>query len=118
MRAGVFVTMQDLGVLYGMNRKRMGLVLKDIRLREKDGEPTRRAHAGGFVSKRGVHGREQYSVWTWDLMKTLAALKEAGFKTKDEMDQEKGECPHETNPKCRAAHELRQSRGASKPTVG
>jgi hypothetical protein len=75
----VFLSLTELGKLYGVSSHQIGKWLKQVGLRTKDNKPSPRAFKEGYVEQRGSTQPGTY-YWIWHGEKTLKVLTEAGFK--------------------------------------
>jgi hypothetical protein len=76
-----FMSLTQIGELFGVSNQQVGKWLATIGLREKGKnglKPTREAYAGGFV--KDVPSRGQGYIWAWHSEKTVKALEQAGHK--------------------------------------
>jgi len=48
-----FLSMSEIGALYGKTSHEVGRILKRLGYRDRDGHPTRKAFEGHFVAPRG-----------------------------------------------------------------
>lgn len=71
-----YMSLRQLGELFGVTSHKVGKWLKDLELRDEEGLPTKKAHEGRFC-KQAVAG-EKCTLWVWHSEKTVAALKEDG----------------------------------------
>ena len=74
-----FLSLTELGRLYGVSRNKVGLWLVDLGLRTKDKKPSRAAFDGGFVDQRPSTNPGTY-YWVWHGEKTTRLLDEAGHR--------------------------------------
>jgi hypothetical protein len=80
-----FLSLTDLGVLYGVSRNQMGKWLVELGLRTKEMKPSRAAFAGDFVDQRpSTQPRTYY--WVWHAEKTTRLLDEAGHMRADQQE--------------------------------
>ena len=77
-----YVTMQEIGRMFGSNSHQIGRILKGLGFRMKNREPSALAHQLGLVKKRPVYGRECFDVWIWHLGKIMPFLEERGLRAK------------------------------------
>lgn len=75
----VFLSLTELGKLYGVSSPQIGKRLKQVDLRTQDNKPSPRAFKEGFVAQRGSTQPGTY-FWVWHTEKTLKVLTGAGFK--------------------------------------
>lgn len=68
-----YVTMRDLGTLLGVSSHAVGRKLKEVGLRDSEGQPTEKAKTGGFI--KSVFLQETFPLIVWQLEKTLAVLR-------------------------------------------
>lgn len=68
------MTQTQLGELFGVTSHKIGLWLKDLGLRDREGKPTEEAHDGQFC-KQAPSGPTGYH-WVWNSEKTVAAFLE------------------------------------------
>lgn len=76
-----FMSLTQIGELFGVSNQQVGKWLAEIGLREKGKnglKPTREAYAGGYV--KDVPSRGQGYIWAWNAEKTAKALEEADHK--------------------------------------
>jgi hypothetical protein len=66
----------QLGELFGVTSHTVGKWLKNLGLRDEAGSPTKKAHDGRFC-KQTIAG-DKGSLWVWESVNTVAALKDAG----------------------------------------
>jgi hypothetical protein len=77
--ADEFLSLTDLGRLYGVSSHKMGRWLVDLRLRTTDKKPSDAAFAGGYVAKRDSRQPGTY-YWVWHREKTKRLLRQAGHR--------------------------------------
>jgi hypothetical protein len=75
-----FLSMTELGKLYGVSSHKMGKWLVDVGLRDKNKKPSRAAFEHGFVEQKGSTQPGTY-FWVWHAEKTKWELGKAGHKT-------------------------------------
>lgn len=74
-----YLSMKELGALYGVSSHVVGKVFKGANLRTQTGKPTQRAFQEGFVTPRwSMNGETYFYVWNKD--KGMAVLDGAGLK--------------------------------------
>lgn len=73
-----FITVSQLGALFGVSSDKAGRWLVDIGLRIKEGRPSQKAHQEGYVETAPSRG--QGYVWAWHAEKTVAALEAVGLR--------------------------------------
>jgi hypothetical protein len=78
----VFLSLTELGHLYGVSRNQVGQWLVDLGLRTKEKKPSRAAFDDGFVDQRPSTQPGTY-YWVWQGEKTTRLLDEAGFQRAD-----------------------------------
>jgi hypothetical protein len=69
----VFLSLTELGKLYGVSSHQIGKWLKQVGLRTKDNKPSPRAFKEGYVEQRGSTQPGTY-YWIWHGEKTLKVL--------------------------------------------
>lgn len=74
-----FLSLTDLGRLFGVSSHKIGKWLKQVGLRTSANKPSPRAFKEGFVDQRGSTQPGTY-IWVWHAEKTQKVLSEAGFK--------------------------------------
>lgn len=74
-----YLSMTDLGRLYGVSSHKIGRWLVELGLRNAQKKPSIKAFDGGFVTQRDSTQLGTY-FWVWHGEKTLRALDEAGKK--------------------------------------
>ena len=67
-----FITLTELGEIYGVSAREVGRWLKGLRLREEDGQPSRAAHDQRLVLERELRHGGYFYLWHKD--KTCALL--------------------------------------------
>jgi hypothetical protein len=80
-----FLSLTELGRIYGVSRNKVGQWLVDLGLRTAQRKPSRVAFDGGFVDQRCSTNPGTY-FWVWDAKKTCALLDEAGFQRADRQE--------------------------------
>jgi hypothetical protein len=78
----VFLSLTELGHIYGVSRNRMGKWLVDLGLRTKEKKPSRAAFDGDYVDQRPSKQPNTY-YWVWHGEKTSRLLDGAGFQRAD-----------------------------------
>jgi hypothetical protein len=68
-----FLSLTELGRLYGVSRNKVGQWLVDLGLRTKEKKPSRAAFDGGFVDQRNSSNPGTY-FWVWHAKKTTCLL--------------------------------------------
>ena len=81
-----FLSLTELGHLYGASRNKVGQWLVDLGLRTKEKKPSRAAFDGGFVDQRPSTQPGTY-YWVWHGEKTTCLLDGAGFPRADEQQE-------------------------------
>jgi hypothetical protein len=76
-----YVTMKEIGQIFGMTSHKVGSALKAMGLRNRDGKPSDRAHQEKLVRQKWTEDGANY-LWAWHVDKTVAFLVEAGHETK------------------------------------
>lgn len=71
-----YISLRQLGQLFGDSSHTVGKWLKTLGLRDAEGLPTRKAHDGRYCKQ--TFAGEKCTLWVWHSEKTVAALKEAG----------------------------------------
>ena len=74
-----FLSLTELGHLYGASRNKVGHWLVDLGLRTKERKPSQTAFDGGFVDLRNSTNPGTY-FWVWDAKKTCELLDGARFR--------------------------------------
>jgi hypothetical protein len=74
-----YLSLTDLGQLYGGSRVRAGQWLVDVGLRNKEKKPSQAAFQGGFVSERPSTNPGTY-YWVWHRERTMRVLDAAGHR--------------------------------------
>ena len=77
--ADEYMSLTDLGKLYGISRVKMGDVLVQIGLRTGEKKPSHKAFNEGFVDQRDSVNEGTY-FYVWHAEKTARLLDEAGYK--------------------------------------
>jgi len=73
-----FVSLTELGELYGVTSHKVGRWLKDLGLRDQSGRPSREAFSDGFVAQRESTRPGTY-FYVWNLAKTTVLLDKMGY---------------------------------------
>jgi predicted RNA binding protein YcfA (HicA-like mRNA interferase family) len=68
-----FVTMKDLGRLYGLTSHQIGKLLKKLGLRTEQGKPSHAAFKGGYCDQRWSPDNNHYT-WAWHAKMTSKIL--------------------------------------------
>jgi hypothetical protein len=74
-----YLSLTELGKLYGVSRNKVGLWLVEVGLRTADKKPSRLAFAGGFVRQEASTQPGTY-FWIWHADKTRSVLEAAGYR--------------------------------------
>jgi hypothetical protein len=74
-----FLSMTELGKLYGVSSHKMGKWLVALGLRDNNKKPSRSAFENAFVQQRDSTQPGTY-FWVWNKGKTMLALEKAGHK--------------------------------------
>jgi hypothetical protein len=74
-----FMSLTELGKLYGVSSHKMGQWLVDIGLRDKNKKPSQSAFEGGYVQRRASTQPGTY-FWVWHAAKTTQTLEKAGHQ--------------------------------------
>jgi hypothetical protein len=80
-----FLSLTELGYLYGVSGNKVGKWLLDLGLRTKEKKPSRAAFDGDFVDQRPSTQPMTY-FWVWDAEKTTRLLDGAGFQRADRQE--------------------------------
>jgi hypothetical protein len=80
-----FLSLTELGHLYGASRNKVGHWLVDLGLRTKERKPSQTAFDGGFVDQRPSTQPGTY-YWVWHGEKTTRLLDRAGFQRADRQE--------------------------------
>jgi hypothetical protein len=80
-----FLSLTELGRLYGVSRNKVGQWLVDLGLRTKEKKPSRAAFDGGFMDQRPSTQPDTY-YWVWNGEKTTRLLDEAGHMRADQQE--------------------------------
>jgi hypothetical protein len=80
-----FLTMKEIGVIFGMTSHQIGKLLKQFGLRTEAGKPSRMAFDGGYCDQRWTHDMNNYC-WAWHAEQTVALLQKNGYKAQSEVD--------------------------------
>jgi hypothetical protein len=78
-----FLSLTELGHLYGVSRNKVGQWLVDLGLRTKEKKPSARAFNESFVDQRDSTQPGTY-FWVWHAEKTCQLLDEAGHRRADQ----------------------------------
>lgn len=73
-----YLSLTELGKLYGVSRNKVGQWLVEIGLRTEEKKPSRGAFLGGYVEQRPSTQPNTY-YWAWHGQKTCELLDVAGF---------------------------------------
>lgn len=73
-----FMSMTQIGELFGVSSKQVGKWLVSIGLRTTENRPSRKSFDGGFV-KEGPSRNQGYN-WVWNSEMTVAAIESAGHR--------------------------------------
>lgn len=71
-----YMSLRQLGELYGVTSHKVGKWLKDLELRDEEGLPTKKAHDGRYCKQTSAG--EKCTLWVWEAEKTVAVLKNDG----------------------------------------
>ncbi len=74
-----YLSMKEIGAIYGVSSHVVGRLLKDAGLRTPKGRPSVRAFKEKFVTQRHSDDGETY-FWVWDVAKVTPFLERAGLK--------------------------------------
>jgi hypothetical protein len=77
--ADEFLSLTELGRLYGVSSHMMGRWLVALGLRTREKKPSRDAFQGGYVSQRASTQPGTY-FWVWHGERTMRLLHEAGYR--------------------------------------
>ena len=66
-----FISMKEFALIYDSTQKRVGLMLRELGLRNEYGYPTRKAISEGFVSERFYDSAEKRSLVIWNREKSV-----------------------------------------------
>ena len=77
-----FLSLTELGMLYGVTRNKVGQWLVDLGLRTEDKKPSAKAFSEGFVDERDSVNIGTY-FYVWYAKKTCELLDGAGFPRAD-----------------------------------
>ena len=75
-----YMSMKELGVLFGVTSHKIGRRLKELDLRNDKGRPTRKAFELGLMKQRYSQSRLDIYSWVWHQDKTVALLEQAGME--------------------------------------
>jgi hypothetical protein len=78
-----FLSLTEVGHLYGVSRNKVGQWLVDLGLRTNEKKPSRAAFDGAFVDQRPSTQPMTY-FWVWHAEKTTRVLAGAGFQRADQ----------------------------------
>jgi hypothetical protein len=73
-----FLSLTELGTLYGVSRVRMGQWLVEVGLRTGRKTPSERAFGGGYIARRPSSQPRTY-FWVWHAAQTIDLLDRAGY---------------------------------------
>lgn len=71
-----FMSLSQLGEVFGVSNQQVGKWLVQLGLRTSDNKPSAEAFQGGYVEQ--MPSRNQGYTWSWHSEKTVAALEAAG----------------------------------------
>ena len=74
-----FLSLTELGKMYGVSSHKIGKWLRDLGLRTEEGRPSRMAFSGGFVAQRPSRGIGTY-YYVWNASKTRELFDEKGCR--------------------------------------
>jgi hypothetical protein len=80
-----FLSLTELGRLYGVSRNKLGQWLVDLGLRTANRKPSARAFNEGFLDQRDSKQPGTY-FWVWHEEKTTRLLDEAGHMRAEQQD--------------------------------
>jgi len=80
MSTNEFMSMKELGTLFGVTSHKIGRRLKELDLRNDKGRPTRKAFELGLMEQRYSQSRLDIYSWVWHGDKTAALLEQAGME--------------------------------------
>jgi hypothetical protein len=76
-----FMSLTEMGAIFGVTNQKIGRALMGIGLRTADGNPSPKALDGGYCGLRPTgRGPIPHNFVVWHAEKTLAALEQAGYK--------------------------------------
>jgi hypothetical protein len=73
-----YLSMKEIGALYGVSSHVVGRALKDAGLRTPEGKPSSRAFEEDAVTQRHSDDGDTY-FWIWDVAKVTPILERAGL---------------------------------------
>jgi hypothetical protein len=73
-----YLKLGQLGDLFGLSATAVGMKLKQIGLRQPNGDPTQRARDARLVNLVRVEGMHPF--WTWEKVRTVQVLEAAGCR--------------------------------------
>lgn len=74
-----YLTMRQLGTLFGVTSHVIGKLLKKLGLRDENGKPTTAAFQGNLVKTAPI-GTDGRYFWVWEADTTIAVLEANGLK--------------------------------------
>lgn len=74
----MYITMRELGTLFGVSSHVIGRWLVEIGLRTAQKRPSPAAFQGGYVQQGGLQNGGYF--WIWHREMTIAALEQAGHQ--------------------------------------
>ena len=74
-----FLSMTELGKLYGVSSHKIGKWLVELGLRDNNKKPSKAAFENGYVQQRDSTQPGTY-FWVWHKQKTMWVLEKAGHK--------------------------------------
>jgi hypothetical protein len=80
-----FLSLTELGQVYGVSRNKVGQWLVDLGLRTADKKPSAKAFNEGFVDQRDSTQPGTY-FWVWNGQKTCQLLDEAGYMRAEQQE--------------------------------
>ncbi len=78
MASSDYMTMREIGQVFGTTSHKVGKKLKEIGLRTLSGKPSRTAFEGGLCDQRWTQDMTHYC-WAWHTERTVRLLRESGF---------------------------------------
>jgi len=78
-----YVSLCQLGKLFGASARTIGDELKQMSYRTFDGEPSHKAFLKAMVSKRYTHGPQEVHFWVWECRKTIEIPEFRGWVSVD-----------------------------------
>jgi hypothetical protein len=78
-----FLTMKEIGKVFGTSSHVIGRKLKELGLRNSEGRPTQAAFQGNYCDRRWTSDGLNYC-WAWQRDKTIELLLENGLGRADE----------------------------------